>query len=102
MSVQLQMAAFKRGASIIGDIILHQTTEQTSSGVPNRRSINIIEAKNLKTQGAKSGISDVFLLIFKKSYSCLCLEFKTPVGKQSDKQIEFERQAENKYAVADL
>lgn len=70
--------------------------------VPNGGSRNIIEAKNLKAQGIKSGVSDVLLLISKKGFSCLCLEFKTPVGKQSDEQIEFEKQAEkvgNKYVV---
>ena len=70
--------------------------------VPNGGSRNIIEAKNLKAQGVKSGVSDVLLLIPKKGYSCLCLEFKTPTGKQSEEQIEFQRQAEkasNKYVV---
>lgn len=70
--------------------------------VPNGGSRNIVEAKNLKAQGVKSGVSDVLLLISKKGYSCLCMEFKTPVGKQSDEQIEFEKQAEiagNKYVV---
>ena len=70
--------------------------------VPNGGSRNIIEAKNLKAQGAKSGVSDVLLLMSKKGFSCLCLEFKTPVGRQSDEQIEFEKQAEkarNKYVV---
>ncbi|MFV0468122.1 MAG: VRR-NUC domain-containing protein [Dysgonomonas sp.] len=70
--------------------------------IPNGGSRNIIEAKNLKAQGVKTGVSDVLLLIPKRGYSCLCMEFKTPVGKQSDEQIEFEKQAEkagNKYVV---
>ena len=70
--------------------------------VPNGGSRNIIEAKNLKAQGVKSGVSDVLLLIPKKGFSCLCLEFKTPIGKQSVEQIEFQSQAEkagNKYFV---
>lgn len=45
--------------------------------VPNGGSRNIIEAKNLKAQGIKSGVSDLLLLISKKGYSCLCLESKT-------------------------
>lgn len=45
--------------------------------VPNGGSRNIIEAKNLKAQGVKSGVSDVLLLIPKKGYSSLCMEFKT-------------------------
>nr|WP_297167535.1 VRR-NUC domain-containing protein [uncultured Dysgonomonas sp.] len=70
--------------------------------VPNGGSRNIVEAKNLKAQGVKSGVSDVILLIPKKGYSCLCLEFKTPISKQSDEQITFQSQAEkagNKYVV---
>ena len=70
--------------------------------VPNGGSRNIIEAKNLKAQGVKAGVSDVVLLIPKKGYSSLCLEFKTLVGKQSDEQKAFEYQAEragNKYVV---
>lgn len=70
--------------------------------IPNGGSRNIIEAKNLKAQGVKSGVSDVLLLIPKKGYSSLCMEFKTPVGKQSSEQIEFEKQAEkagNKYII---
>ncbi|WP_370522979.1 VRR-NUC domain-containing protein [Dysgonomonas sp. HDW5B] len=70
--------------------------------VPNGGSRNIIEAKNLKAQGVKSGVSDVLLLIPKKGYSCLCIEFKTPTSRQSDEQIAFQYQAEeygNKYVV---
>ena len=70
--------------------------------VPNGGSRNIIEAKNLKAQGVKSGVSDVLLLIPRKGFSCLCMEFKTPVGKQSDEQIAFQYQSEkegNKYVV---
>lgn len=70
--------------------------------VPNGGSRNIIEAKNLKAQGVKSGISEVLLLIPKKGFSCLCLEFKTQTGRQSDEQTEFQNQADkvgNKYVV---
>lgn len=70
--------------------------------IPNGDSRNIVEAKNLKAQGVKSGVSDVLLLIPQKGYSCLCLEFKTPVGKQSEEQITFQYQSEragNKYVV---
>lgn len=70
--------------------------------IPNGGSRNIIEAKNLKAQGVKSGVSDTLLLIAKKGFSSLCLEFKVKKGKQSDEQIEFQKQAEeagNKYVV---
>jgi hypothetical protein len=69
---------------------------------PNGGSRNIIEAKNLKAQGVKSGVADVLLLIPKKGYANLCLEFKTSKGRQSDEQKEFQRQIEGaggKYVI---
>lgn len=70
--------------------------------VPNGGSRNIIEATNLKKQGVRRGVSDVILLIPQKGFSCLCLEFKTKTGRQSDDQKEFQRQAEycrSKYVI---
>lgn len=70
--------------------------------IPNGGSRNIIEAANLKKQGVTSGVSDVILLIPRKGFSSLCLEFKTPVGKQSNEQKIFQYEAEkagNKYVV---
>lgn len=52
----------------------------------------------MKRQGVKRGIADVILQIPKKGYASLCLEFKTPSGRQSDKQKEYQRQVE-KYVV---
>jgi hypothetical protein len=70
--------------------------------VPNGGSRDPREAKNMKRQGVKPGISDVILLIPKKGFASLCMEFKTEKGKQSPDQIEFQRQAEmcgSKYVV---
>ena len=70
--------------------------------VPNGGSRNIIEAKNLKRQGVVSGVSDGILLIPKKGFASLCMEFKTKKGKQSKEQEEFQRQAElchSKYVI---
>lgn len=63
--------------------------------VPNGGSRNIVEGANLKKQGVTRGVADVILLIPRKGYASLCLEFKTKKGRQSDEQIEFQRQAEN-------
>lgn len=63
---------------------------------------NIIEGANLKRQGVKAGVSDVIVLIPKKGYASLCLEFKTKIGRQSDEQKKFQRQAEgckSKYVI---
>lgn len=70
--------------------------------VPNGGSRNKLEAINLKRQGVKPGVSDVILLIPKGGFASLCLEFKTKIGKQSDEQKEFQKQAENcgsKYVI---
>lgn len=63
--------------------------------IPNGGSRNVIEGVNLKKQGVTRGVADVILLIPKKGYSSLCLEFKAKKGIQSDEQKEFQRQAEN-------
>jgi hypothetical protein len=71
--------------------------------VPNGGSRNKLEAANLKRQGVKAGVADVILQVPAKWYNCLCLEFKTPSGKQSPEQQEFQRQIElagGKYIVA--
>lgn len=76
--------------------------EKLIFAVPNGGSRNKIEAANLKRQGVKAGIADVILLIPKKGFACLCLEFKTKTGRQSAEQKEFQKQAENcgsKYIV---
>lgn len=70
--------------------------------VPNGGSRNKIEAANMKKQGVTAGVADVILLIPKKGYASLCLEFKTATGRQSDEQIEFQKQAEmcrSKYVI---
>lgn len=70
--------------------------------VPNGGSRNKIEARNMKLQGVTSGVADVILLVPKKGFASLLLEFKTSTGKQSDEQKEFQRQAEHcrsKYVV---
>ncbi len=70
--------------------------------VPNGGSRNKIEAANMKKQGVTSGVADVILLIPKKGYASLCMEFKTSIGRQSDEQKEFQKQAEScrsKYVI---
>lgn len=82
--------------------IFPKLPEKLIFAVPNGGSRNPIEAANLKRQGVKAGIADVILLIPRKGFASLCMEFKTDKGKQSDEQKEFQRQAEmhgSKYVV---
>lgn len=68
--------------------------EKLLFAVPNGGSRHIVEAKNLKNQGVKPGVADVILLVPKKGFASLCLEFKTSTGKQSKDQKIFQKQAE--------
>ncbi|MBR8720190.1 hypothetical protein IX307_001386 [Bacteroides pyogenes] len=56
----------------------------------------------MKRQGVTAGVADVILLVPKKGFASLCIEFKTKTGRQSDEQKEFQSQAEkcgSKYVV---
>lgn len=83
-------------------LIFPKLPEKLLFAVPNGGSRHKIEAVNMKRQGVTAGVADVILLIPKKGYASLLLEFKTPSGRQSDEQKEFQRQAElckSKYVV---
>jgi hypothetical protein len=77
--------------------------EKLLFAVPNGGNRDKREAARLKRQGVKRGVADVILLIPKKGFASLCIEFKTEKGKQSDEQKEFQRQAKmcgSKYVIA--
>ena len=59
--------------------------------VPNGSFRNAWTAKNLKDEGALSGVADLILLIPRHGYSCLYIEMKKPSGRQSDTQKTFEK-----------
>lgn len=83
-------------------IIFPHLPDRLLFAVPNGGSRHKIEAANMKRQGVRRGVADVILLIPKKGYASLCLEFKAKKGIQSEEQKEFQRQAENcksKYVV---
>ena len=70
--------------------------------VPNGGARNAWTAKNLRDEGALSGVADLILLIPKKGYASLCIEMKKPGGKVSESQKAFKTAAEgflNKYVV---
>ena len=54
--------------------------------VPNGGHRNIQTARLLKAEGVTSGVSDLLLLVPKRDYHGLCIEVKTPIGRQSDNQ----------------
>ena len=70
--------------------------------VPNGSFRNPWTAKNLRDEGALSGVADLVLLVPKKGYASLCIEMKKPGGRMSDTQKAFSEAAEgfkNKYVV---
>lgn len=83
-------------------LFLPNIPEKLLFAVPNGGRRDKLEAVRLKRQGVKRGVADVILQIPKNGYGCLCMEFKTDSGDQSEEQKEFQKQAEsvgNKYVV---
>lgn len=69
---------------------------------PNGGIRNAWTAKNLKDEGALSGVADLILLVPRHGYSCLCIEMKKPGGRQSDTQKAFQEALEafkGKYVI---
>lgn len=70
--------------------------------VPNGGIRNTWTAKNLKDEGALSGVADLILLVPRHGYACLCIEMKKPGGKQSASQKAFQeavRAFKGKYVI---
>ena len=70
--------------------------------VPNGGARNAWTAKNLRDEGALSGVADLILLVPRHGYACLCIEMKKVGGRQSDSQKAFAeavRMFKGKYVV---
>ena len=70
--------------------------------VPNGGQRGKFEAAIMKSEGVTPGVADMILLVSRRGYGSLCIEFKTEKGKQSEKQKEWERIATmcgNKYVI---
>lgn len=59
--------------------------------IPNGGSRNVIEAANLKKEGALAGASDLMIIAERK---VLFVEMKTPKGRQQQTQKDFQRRVE--------
>lgn len=62
--------------------------------IPNGGHRNIQTARALKAEGVTSGVSDLLLLVPKREYHGLCVEVKTPVGRQSENQKSWQQAIE--------
>lgn len=70
--------------------------------VPNGGARNKREAGIMKGEGVTAGVADMILLKPSSGYSSLCVEFKTPKGRQEPSQKEWQTAAEgvgNKYVI---
>lgn len=70
--------------------------------VPNGGKRNLAEAKILKAEGAKAGVSDLLLLHPNEEFNFLAVEMKTKTGVQSKNQIDWQKKIENlggKYSI---
>lgn len=70
--------------------------------VPNGGARNKWTAKIMKDEGVQAGVADLILQVPRKGFASLAIEMKTPKGKQSQSQKEYEAVAtamRNKYVV---
>lgn len=70
--------------------------------VPNGGRRDGITGKKLKDEGVVPGVSDLLLLYPSGKYHALCVEMKTPKGRQSEVQKAWQRAVERagyKYAL---
>lgn len=56
-----------------------------------RRDSNSISGVRRKNRGVIAGVSDMLMLIPRGSWHGLCIEFKTPIGRQSEAQETWQR-----------
>lgn len=69
--------------------------------IPNGGSRNKLEAANLKKQGVKAGVPDLFLPVSRGGYHGLFIELKYGKNKPTEKQTEWLKNLnEQGYAVA--
>ena len=69
--------------------------------IPNGGSRNKLEAANLKKQGVKAGVPDLFLPVSRGGYHGLFIELKYDKNKPTEKQTEWLKNLnEQGYAVA--
>lgn len=63
--------------------------------VPNGGARRRVEGAILKAEGVTAGVSDLLLLWPSKGFHGLCIEMKTPKGRQQPSQATWQKAAEN-------
>jgi hypothetical protein len=70
--------------------------------VPNGGKRDAVTGAKLKAEGALAGIADLILLKSNRFYGALLIEMKTPKGRQSASQFEWQQKITNdgyKYVI---
>lgn len=73
----------------------HQELKDLLFSIPNGGARNAVTASILKAEGVVAGVSDLILLVPRHDHPCLCIEMKTPKGRQSPAQKEWQQQVES-------
>lgn len=58
--------------------------------VPNGGRRDVVTAKRLKDEGVLAGVADLILSISRGGFNMLCIEMKTPKGRQSENQKKWQ------------
>jgi len=67
--------------------------------VPNGGARSRVEAAIMKAEGVTAGVADLILLVPRGGHHCLCIEMKTPDGRQTPAQKEWMAHAVSAGAV---
>lgn len=70
--------------------IRHPRLKTLLFAVPNGGCRRLLEAKRMKAEGVTSGVADLLLLVPSARHHGLCVELKTPKGRQSPSQKEWQ------------
>ena len=62
--------------------------------VPNGGRRDAVTGAKLKAEGVVAGVSDLLLLVARGGFHGLCIEMKTPKGRQQDTQREWQKAVE--------
>lgn len=73
----------------------HPELRHALFAVPNGARRDAVTGARLKAEGVLAGVSDLILLKSNKFYGALLIEMKTPAGRQSPAQREWERKIES-------
>lgn len=70
------------------------TFNESSVRYMSKKEQEILGAQR-NARGLVAGVADSLLLLPRGKYAGACIEFKTPIGRQSEKQVEWQKKVES-------